>query len=106
MHTLRIEIFIVTSKLNETTKKKLEKQKIELIKLFKGLTVVSKISKGYWINPHTRKTEFDLVQIWLIYTEHLNLELCKEFQYILFKIKGITKQTSQAYAVNHKLYFL
>lgn len=107
---MRIEIFVVTTELEKLNDKPFQKaQRIEshtqlikcktdLVRLFGGLTEKTNF-KGYWINDKG-KIELDSVTLWLIYTEHNEPELDN----ILLRIKRITKQSCQAYAIDNEMY--
>jgi len=107
---LRIEIFVVTTeleKLNRTlqqTNQRLEsyidllKCKNDLTRLFGGLTEID--FKGFWLNHKTNTIDSDKGKLWLIYTEQKEEELNN----ILLRIKEITQQNCQVYAINDGMY--
>lgn len=117
---MEIKIFIVETELlklkNTIAEKELKiktyqyllRAKTDLIKLFNGLTELKNCT-GYWINEKGL-IESDKVNYWLIYTtkehfkEGFNVE--KTFIGILMQIKELTKQKTQAYAIDGNMFFL
>jgi hypothetical protein len=112
----------------------LETEKRNLIKLFSGLTEVNN-AKGFWINKNDviEEIEYDSVDIWQIFTEaDKNLEECscgdderllletqinhtflsahcpkwKTLEKILTRIKRITKQNVQAFAIDNDMFYI
>lgn len=109
---MRIEIFVVRSE--KENKDRLGIAKGALIRLFGGLTVIPKC-QGYWLNEN-KEIEADSVEIWLIYADFPEADTkanaifkqtkMNAFLSILELIKDATRQKSQAYALNDKIYFL
>jgi len=113
---MEIKIFVVTSKLkNAMDKSLLDIAKTEVIKLFKGLTVIPECL-GYWINEKGL-TDSDAVETWLIYVEKaltekleyetvLKMDVEQQFAKILKAIKTVTQQSSQAFAIDNEINFI
>jgi len=110
---MKIEIFIVKTEIEKLEQSErenallwLNSRKETLINLFSGLTVVPDCL-GYWVNEK-REIETDKVEIWLIYTDKaLNSGFYfATLTHLLKSIKRITKQQSQAYAINEKMLFV
>jgi len=109
---LRIEIFVVRSE--KENKDNLGIAKGALIRLFGGLTIIPNCV-GYWLNEN-KEIEADSVEIWLIYADFPEADTesnaifkrttMNTFLTILELIKEATRQKSQAYALNNKIYFI
>jgi hypothetical protein len=114
---MEIKIFVVKTEIENNKKalEYLESQKRNLIRLFNGLTETTN-QKGYWINEKGF-IETDKVETWQIYvnqnlTEKLEYETVLNknteisLNYILFQIKQITQQKTQAYAIDNEICFI
>ena len=110
---MRIEIFVVETELKAMNKTQLGKEarkeayfqllrcKIDLVKLFKGLTEYE-FTKGYYVNEKG-KIDADFGKIWLIYANEYNTATILGLEQILRRIKRITQQKVQTYAVNTEI---
>lgn len=106
---MKIEIFVVITELKGDNKLieclKLYDLKKQLIELFNGLTEF-KESKGYWLNDD-KVVITDNVKLWLIYTDIDNyLHNKTKFQNIIKEIKELTKQKTQAVAIDNDMKFI
>jgi hypothetical protein len=110
---MKIEIFMV--KTLNPSQKELDRQKEALIKLFGGLTIIPNC-EGFWLEKPKKiwnkqeqlKTEkgtiwHDKVEIWQIYAVNDISNLAERLSDILGKIKRLTKQKEQVYAINDQL---
>jgi hypothetical protein len=89
----------------------LEILKLDLIKLFNGLTVI-KNCLGYWLNSF-EKLETDKTEIWnIILAENKNGLLIEtedrieRLAQIIANIKKTTKQKCQFYTIDNKPYYI
>lgn len=110
---MKIEIFVVKTEIEKLEQAKrenallwLNSRKETIINLFSGLTVVSDCV-GYWLNDK-KEIEKDNVEIWIIYTEKAldSGFYLSTLTHLLKSIKRITKQQSQAYAIDNKMFFV
>jgi hypothetical protein len=82
--------------------------KLRVLNEYGGLTVIPNCL-GLWVDDSTVQTTgfkdicIDNVEIWEIWTEHLDKE---QLRNIALEIKTCTKQKSQLYTVNFKSYFV
>lgn len=113
---MRIEIYVVKTELDRTYVSKtqrwketevtnnlarLEVIKSEIVHIFGGMTIIPNC-KGYW--EESTKFYIDNVEIWLIYTSTSDgIEMIKAFAK---RIKILTFQKNQAFAINGKFYLV
>jgi hypothetical protein len=103
---MRIEIFVVKTEINrlvypEETTTSLEVIKSEIVHEFGGMTKIPHC-KGYWEEP--TKFHTDDVEIWLIYTNSKDArEIIESFAK---RIKNLTYQKEQAFAIDGNLYLI
>ena len=103
---MRIEIFVVKTEVNrlvypEENTTSLEVIKSEIVHEFGGMTKIPDC-KGYWEEP--TKFYVDEVEIWLIYTNSTNArEITEAFAK---RIKNLTYQKAQAFAIDGNLYLI
>lgn len=107
MIQLEIKIFVVETKVKQLPNEvamSLECTKIELIKLFGGLTELE--MKGYWVNE-TDEIETDIGKLWIIYTE-IGYEKVTfdRLRKILHRIKDITVQHTQFYTIDSEPHYI
>ena len=101
---MEIKIYVVTTKLNNPQQHlSLLKNKVDLIKLFNGLTEDKTTKKGYWIDSKN-KIDCDKVITWTILTTSEDLKKnLTEFEKIINSIKVLTVQESQLYTLNPEI---
>ena len=105
---MEIKVFVVETEIQHNTYNKalLFEKKIDLIRLFGGLTEVKDI-KGYWIDNETNNIETDTGKIWLIYSEKgYEKNIFDKMRKILVEIKHITKQKVQMYTIGTEPHFI
>jgi len=103
---MRIEIFVVTTEIDEKTDSNLERLELnvvrtEIIHEFGGLTEIPNCL-GYWENNFQIYT--DNVKLWLIYTNSSDArEIIEAYAK---RIKKLTYQKEQAFTIDGKLYLI
>lgn len=101
---MKLEIFVVTTKLKEIGKAELEMWRTDLTKLFNGITIIPNCS-GLWLNDN-KQIEKDNLEIWLIYTTKEQYFINETvFLLTLRAIKSLTQQKTQAYAIDNTIKF-
>ena len=113
---MRIEIYVVTTELDkelseDNERRLLEVLKSEIVHEFGGLTTIPNC-KGYWEEP----TKFykDNEEIWLIYASTIprgrqnasSTETYAIIEAFAKRIKGLTHQKKQAFAIDGTLYLV
>jgi hypothetical protein len=101
---MKVELYVTKTVLTSVNVQELEQIKVELCGEFGGLTEIDNC-KGYWLNPKTNKLDQDNVSLWVIYslTQKDTYEIIESYAK---RIKAITNQECQLFAINDKPFFV
>jgi len=98
---VRIELYVVTTLVNDKAKLELEQLKVELCREFGGLTVVPNC-KGYWLT--NEELDYDDTEIWIILSA--TVITSSTIMKYAERLKSICSQKVQLFTANNTPYFV